>query len=121
MSSAILGEGALEGLVYTSFASTSGKTGGRMIAFSADSGEIVWEQKLKSYSWCSPLALYTASGRGYIVMFDHLGNLYLFDGLTGETVGTLKISENIEASPCAFGNLIVIGTRARHIYGIRVS
>jgi len=121
MSSAILGAGELEGLVFTSFASTSGKTAGRMIAFSTESGEIAWETPLKSYSWCSPLALYTASGKGYIVMFDHLGNLYLFDGRTGETVATAKISENIEASPCAFGDLIVIGTRARHIWGIRVS
>ena len=121
MSSAILGEHSLDGLVFTAFASTGGKSSGKMLAFCTDTGEIVWERALGSYSWCSPLALYAESGTGYIVMFDHTGVMYLLDGLTGDIIATLKLSENIEASPCAFGDCIVIGTRSRHIWGIRVS
>ena len=92
-----------------------------MLAFDTETGEIAWEISLGSYTWCSPLALYSASGRGYLVIFDHTGVMYLLDGRTGETIATRAFSENIEASPCAFGDLIVIGTRSRHIWGIRVS
>ena len=121
MSSAVLGRDSLQGLVFTTFASTTGKGAGTLYAFDTETGEIVWQKKLGSYTWCSPVALYTDDGQGYLVIFDHTGVGYLFDGASGLLMTTLKLSENIEASPCAFGDLIVIGTRARHIFGIRVS
>ena len=121
MSSAVLGKGQLSGLVFTSFASTTGKGAGTVYAFNTETGEIVWEKALGSYTWCSPVALYTESGKGYLFLFDHTGTAYLFDAADGTVLTTLKLSENMEASPCAFGDRIVIGTRARHIFGIRVS
>lgn len=121
MSSAALGEKQLEGLVFTSFISTTGNTSGEVFAFDTDTGRVVWQYKLDTYTWCSPILLYTESGRGYLLFFDHRGKGYLFDGKTGSVIGTCKLSENIEASPCAFGDLIVIGTRDKHIFGLRVS
>lgn len=121
MSSAVLGKNALEGLVYTSFASTSGTTSGKVFCFDTATGSVVWEHSLSSYTWSSPIALYTESGKGYLLFFDHTGTASLLDGKTGALVGSFSLSEKVEASPCAFGDIIVIGTRDRHIFGIRVS
>ena len=121
MSSAVLGKNELSGLVFTTFASTYGDTKGELYAFDTTTGEVVWHKALDTYTWSSPLALYTDAGKGYLLLFDHKGKGYLLDGRSGATLGNCKLSENIEASPCAFGDLIVIGTRDRHIYGLRVS
>jgi len=107
--------------VFTTFSSTSSKQKGTLYAFSTETGDVVWDYALDSYTWCSPLALYTESGQGYLLILDHVGKVYLFDGQTGQLLTSLKLSENIEASPCAFGDLIVIGTRTRHILCLRVS
>ena len=32
----------------------------------------------------------------------------------------INIESNIEASPAAYGNMIVVGTRGQRIYGIRL-
>ena len=121
MSSAVLGKNALEGLIYTSFSSTSGDTAGEVFCFDAATGRVVWSRALSSYTWSSPIALYTASGKGYLLFFDHRGECSLLDGETGAAIGSFSLSEKVEASPCAFGDIIVIGTRDKHIFGIRVS
>ncbi len=121
MSSAVLGKDELTGLIFTTFASTYGDTKGELFAFDTATGAVVWRKKLQTYTWSCPLALYTEGGKGYLLLFDHKGRGYVFDGKSGTTLGNCKLSENIEASPCAFGDLIVIGTRDRHIYGLRVS
>ena len=46
--------------------------------------------------------------------------MYLFDGRTGETLDRLDLEGNFEASPAAFDNMIVIGTRASKIYGVKL-
>jgi outer membrane protein assembly factor BamB len=122
MSSAVLGKDSLEGLVYTSFASTAGSNpSGEVFCFDTATGRVVWQYSLSSYTWSSPIALYTDSGKGYLLFFDHKGTASLLDGKTGALVGSFSLSEKVEASPCAFGDIIVIGTRDKHIFGIRVS
>lgn len=34
---------------------------------------------------------------------------------------TLQLSQNIEASPAVYGNMLVVGTYAKKLYGIRIS
>lgn len=121
MCSAVLGEGSMEGLVITGFASTGGGSGGEIVALDTQTGEKVWSFTLSAYTWSSPLALYTEDGTGYLFTNDRNGNLYLLNGADGTKRTSFKLSENIEASPCAFGEFIVIGTRDQHIIGIRVS
>lgn len=121
MCSAILGEQSLKGLVITGFASTGGNNRGEIVALNTKTGEVVWAFELSTYTWSSPLALYTESGKGYVLCNDQKGTLYLLNGEDGTLVTTLKLSENIEASAAAFGEWIVIGTRDQHIFGIRVS
>lgn len=121
MCSAILGEGSLEGLVITGFSSTGSNSGSVLVALDTQTGEEVWTYTHASYTWSSPLALYTEDGTGYVFTNDRNGNLLLLNGADGTKLTSLKLSENIEASPCAFGEYIVIGTRDQHIFGIRVS
>ena len=121
MSSAVLGEKGLDGLLFTSFSSTSGKFAADVVALDKRTGAVVWKVALDSYTWSSPIALYTESGTGYLFITDRSGKAYLFDGKNGSLLTTQRISENIEASPCAFGDLIVIGTRDKKIIGLRVS
>lgn len=121
MSSAVLGEGSLSGLVFTGFASSTGEREGIVYALRTSDGSVAWEYKLSTYTWSSPIVLYTDDGTGYLFITDQQGVAVLLRAADGTLVTSLKLSENIEASPCAFGGLIVIGTRNQHILGIRVS
>ena len=67
-----------------------------------------------------PLILYDDNGDGYVVQCDSAGRMYLFDGRTGETLDRLDLEGNFEASPAAFDNMIVVGTRASKIYGVKL-
>ena len=49
------------------------------------------------------------------------GNMYLLDGISGEELSQLRISEGvIEASPAVYEDMAVVGTRASQIWGIRL-
>ncbi len=73
---------------------------------------------MSDYTWSSPIALYDKDGNGYVIVCDSTGNMYMIDGLTGELYDTTNLGGNIEASPAAFENTIVVGTRGKKIYGI---
>ena len=47
----------------------------------------------------------------------------MVDGLTGELAAQITVEGNIEASPAAYNDIMVIGTTGKdteHIYGIRI-
>lgn len=124
-SSPLLGkEGTdLEGLIIYTVARTPNVGDGALVAVDTKTGEIVWEIYMASYSWSSPVALYTAEGKSYIVVGDSSGNIRLIaqrDG-KGEVIQTMNLGANIEASPAAFNNTIVIGTRGQKIYRLILS
>ena len=77
--------------------------------------------KMDYYTWSSPVALYTDEGEAYIILCDSVGNFSLLDGTTGETLSTMNLGSNIEASPAVFEDMVVIGTRGGRICGIKVS
>ena len=64
--------------------------------------------------------LYDEAGNGYLVQCNRKGNVYLLNGKTGEVLDMINIESNIEASPAAFDNMIVVGTRGQRIYGIKL-
>lgn len=116
------GKNNVSDLVFVSYAMTvDTETMGTLVAYSKETGEKVWVKQLKRYSYSSPIVLYDDNGDGYIVTFDSSGTAYLFDARTGELYSTLELEGNFEGSPAAFGNMIVIGTRASKIYGIKLS
>lgn len=110
----------IEGLVIYVIARTPKAYDGVMIAFDAETGEIVWEMDTKNYAWSSPTAFYTDDGKAYIVITNASGKIRLVDGETGEILSALGLDQTTEASPVIFGNMMVLGTR-EGIYGIKVS
>ena len=118
--SAILGEGELEGLVITTYSSV-GNSGyaGYVVAYDKETGREAWTFRVSGYTWCSPVAIYAANGKAYIVVCNCNGDVYLLDA-NGNKLDSVNLESNIEASPVAFGNYIVIGTRVKGIFGLKI-
>ena len=76
---------------------------------------------MPSYGWSSPVGVYNEDGKGYIVVCDAVGRMFLVRGTTGEILDSIHLGDNVEASPAVFGNMVVVGTRGCVIYGIRMS
>lgn len=93
---------------------------GVLIALDEDTGEKIWEISTGNYAWSSPVALYTADGHAYLFHANASGVARLIDASTGEILTTLDFDETVEASPVAFGNMLVIGSR-EGVYGIKIS
>ena len=60
-------------------------------------------------------------GRAYGIVTDSGGTMHLFDPNTGEDLSTLSLGKNTEASPAVYGNMIVVASYAKRIWGIRIS
>ncbi len=117
----LLGQGDMDGMIIYTIARTGSLEKGSIIAFDKVTGNVVWEQEMKHYSWSSPAAVYTPGGKGYIIQCDSSGDMMLLDGLTGETLDKVNLGENIEASPSVFNNMVVVGTKGEKIYGVRIN
>ena len=114
-----VGKGKLSNMVYFHICRTR-KTKGVLYALDKQTGKTIWTKSLGSHGWSSPTCVYTASGKGYVLIGSASGVLRLLDGLTGEEVASVKLKGYIEGSPAVFDDMIVIGTRSSRIYGIRV-
>ena len=94
-----------------------------LIALKKDTGNIAWAFGLSSRSESSPIALYDGAGNGWIVQCEQRGLVHLLNGRTGSEVNTLDLEAQIEASPAAYNNVVVIGTTGKgtsYVYGIEV-
>ena len=131
--SPVIGQHALSRLVYYTVTGLSDdgrqKLGltdeapAALIALEKETGEVVWAYGLSSRSESSPLAVYDKEGNGWIIQCEQNGTIHLLEGLTGSTVNILKLDAEIEASPAAYGNMMVIGTTGRntsYVYGIEL-
>jgi hypothetical protein len=116
----VLGKYDLSQLVIFNIAHTPTHYAGLLIAFDKATGEEVWKQVLRNYCWSSPIAIYTRNGKGYIIQGDSQGAVMLIDGISGEILDIIQLGSNIEGTPAAFGNIIVVGTRGGEIIGFRV-
>lgn len=116
---ALVGKESLSNYVYFAVARTGGKDKGKIVCIDKGSGAEVWSCEMKNYTWSSPVAVYDASGTGYVILCDSDGNMFLMDGATGEMYDKINLGgSNIESSPAVFENTIVVGTRGQKIYGI---
>lgn len=111
----------LEGLIIYPIARCPNLYDGKLVAFDTETGKIVWEYAMNSYTWSSPVAVYNADGTAYVVSCDSAGNVRLHDSKTGAELSKVNIGSNCEASPVVFGDRLVIGTRVTGIYGIKIS
>jgi outer membrane protein assembly factor BamB len=116
----VLGKEDIENLVIYPIARTPGANSGILVALDKKTGAEVWKTEMVNYAWSSPLAVYTPEGKSYIVQCDSVGTMFLLEGTTGKVLSTLDLETNIEASPAAFGDMIVVGTRGERICGVRI-
>lgn len=122
LSSPVLGKKGtdMEGLIIYSVARTPTTGGGTLVALDTETGEVVWENKLRNYCWSSPVAIYTAENKGYFIQCNSAGVATLYEGATGTALGTVSLGSNIEASPAVFENTLVVGTRGSRVFGVTI-
>ena len=131
--SPVIGQNRLSDLVYYTVTGLSEEgaqklklkadTPAALIALEKSSGKVVWAYGLGSRSESSPIALYDKDGNGWIVQCEQSGVIHLVDGRTGSLVNSLQIEGEIEASPAAYNNVVVVGTTGKgkaFVYGIEV-
>ncbi len=116
----VLGKKDIADLVIYPIARTPGANSGILVALDKKTGEEVWKLDMTNYCWSSPIAIYTPAGKSYIVQCDSVGTMFLIEGTTGKVLSTLDLGTNIEASPAAYGNMIVVGTRGQKICGVKI-
>ena len=93
---------------------------GDLIALDKLSGVVVWRRHLGNYSWSSPTLITADDGTLYGVLADSEGVLRLFDPETGRDLATVSLGKNVEATPAVFGNMLVVASYDKQIYGVRL-
>jgi len=121
MSTPVIGKKGtdLENLIIFPIARTPSTGSGTIFALDKDTGETVWSETNKNYHWSSPVAVYTAENKGYILLGDSAGKITMYD-CTGKSLASIGLGSNIEASPAVFENRLVVGTRGAGIFGIEI-
>jgi hypothetical protein len=116
----VLGKHEIEDLIIFPIARTPSVRNGIVVALDKKTGKEVWRYKMKAYAWSSPVAVYDAEGKAYLLQGDSAGTLHLLDARTGTLLDQLALGANIEASPAVVGNTLVVGTRGMKIFGIEL-
>ncbi|MEI6602575.1 MAG: PQQ-binding-like beta-propeller repeat protein [Clostridia bacterium] len=93
---------------------------GTMFAVNKSNGKVAWQNKMTTYAWSSPVDVYTAAGKGYIVHVDRSGNARIIDGKSGKILYTKNFDSYVEASPAMYNNYLVIASRNSKIYGFKL-
>ncbi|HOC13485.1 MAG TPA: PQQ-binding-like beta-propeller repeat protein [Propionicimonas sp.] len=121
MATPLLGTGEIADLVLFNVAKTTSEKQGDLIALDRKTGKLAWKRHLKRYSWSSPTQITSSDGHAYVVFGDSGGTLHLIDPNTGEDLNTLSLGKNTEASVSAYGDMLVVASYAKRIWGIRIS
>ena len=131
--SPVIGENKLSDLVY--FTVTGLNDDGRetlnvpedtkaaLVALEKESGRIRWAYALSDRSDSSPIAVYDEAGNGRIIQCIWDGTVVMVDGLSGQLVHSITLKGNIEASPAAFDDIMVVGTTGKgteSIFGVKI-
>ena len=114
-----LGKGELGDLIFAHMTRTP-DDGATLMAVDKKSGEVVWRVAMGSGGWSSPVCVYDASGKGYVLVGSSSGALRLYDGRTGRIISICDLEGNIEGSPAVFEDMLVVGTRGKRIFGVRI-
>lgn len=116
----LIGKDDINDLIIFSICFTGTTSDGTMVALDKKTGEEVWVRKLDAYSWSSPVAIKSSEGKTYAIFCDFAGQMHLFDPRTGKDLYTLSGLKNVESSPAVYDDMIVVGTYAQKIFGIRI-
>lgn len=113
-----IGKNNVSDLVFFNVART--KEGNFLFGIEKETGEKRWQVDMGGYSWSSPTLCYDASGKAYLVTGNYNGMLRIYDAATGKKLAERELNANIEGSPIVFNDMIVIGTRGKKIYGVKI-
>jgi outer membrane protein assembly factor BamB len=116
----LLGKGDIADLAIFNIAKTTSKSAGELVALDRKTGKPVWSRHLAAYSWSSPIAIQGDDGKSYGVFCDSVGDMHLFDPRTGQDLDTISLGLNVESSPAAYGDMIVVASYAQKIFGIHL-
>lgn len=121
MATPVLGTGEVSDLVFFNIAKTGSDARGTLVALDKKTGAVAWKRDMAHFGWSSPVLVTGDDGHSYGIVGDSSGLLHLFNPNTGVDYSTLQLSKNIEATPAVYGNMLVVGTYAKLLYGIRIS
>ena len=87
--------------------------GGRIVAYDKATGNIIWSIEQTNDYWSSPVLVYDAQGKGYLIMCDRGGYVTIYDASSGIMLNSIDIGSRIDSTPAVFNNLLVVGTRGK--------
>ncbi|MUT68509.1 PQQ-binding-like beta-propeller repeat protein [Paenibacillus sp. NEAU-GSW1] len=114
----VLGKKSISNYVIFTIARYGSFSGGLMVALDKKTGKEAWRMTMKNYAWSSPVDVYDADGKAYIIQADSAGVVSVIDASKGKKLGSLNIGTNIESTPSVFNNTAVVASRGGKIYGI---
>jgi len=120
LSTPVVGKNDISDLVIFNIAKTGDAKSGKMVALDKRTGNEVWVKDLENYSWSSPVDFLSDDGKTYMIFCDFAGDMHLIDPKNGRILDTISVGLNVEASPAIFDDMIVVGTYAKKIYGVRI-
>ncbi|HWQ96591.1 MAG TPA: hypothetical protein VN538_00660 [Clostridia bacterium] len=107
-------EAATQGEVLPQLnASGTYSIGGRIVAYDKATGNIIWSIEQTNDYWASPVLVYDAQGKGYLIMCDRGGYVTMYDASSGIMLNSIDIGSRIDSTPAVFNNLLVVGTRGK--------
>ncbi|MDD4296569.1 MAG: pyrrolo-quinoline quinone [Ruminiclostridium sp.] len=120
LSTPVLGKNDISDLIIFNICKTEDTQKGKMIALDKKTGDEVWVKNLDYYSWSSPVDFMSDDGKTYMIFCDFLGKMHLMDPKNGDILDTISVGLNVEGSPAIYNDMVVVGTYAKKIYGVRI-
>lgn len=87
--------------------------GGRIVAYDKATGNIMWSVEQSNDYWASPVVVYDAQGKAYLIQCDRGGYVTMYDAANGTMLNNIDIGSRIDSTPAVFNNLLVVGTRGK--------
>lgn len=87
--------------------------GGRIVAYDKATGNIIWSVEQTNDYWASPVVVYDAQGKAYLIQCDRGGYVTMYDASSGIMLNSIDIGSRIDSTPAVFNNLLVVGTRGK--------
>jgi hypothetical protein len=87
--------------------------GGRIVAYDKATGNIIWSVEQTNDYWASPVVVYDAQGKSYLIQCDRGGYVTMYDASNGIMLNSIDIGSRIDSTPAVFNNLLVVGTRGK--------
>jgi len=87
--------------------------GGRIVAYDKSTGNIVWSVEQTNDYWASPVVVYDAQGKAYLIQCDRGGYVTMYDASSGIMLNSIDIGSRIDSTPAVFNNMLIVGTRGK--------